>query len=210
MRVYVASSWRNARHPSVVEALRAAGHEVYDYRNPTHGEWSATDQWWKRPGYRETTFPTIINGEARRRAFDTDMDALRAADAVVLVLDSGKSAHLEAGYAAGAGKLLVVLGEHQHEPELMYAMGRACVLRVEEVVAQLASAPTPADATLRTWLAAMAELRTRAEKAEAERDALRAAVREWGGVEDATAWTHEADAQLVEAKARLRALAGEG
>lgn len=34
MRVYVASSWRNSLQPSVVEALRAEGHEVYDFRNP--------------------------------------------------------------------------------------------------------------------------------------------------------------------------------
>ena len=33
-RIYVASSWRNKYQPEVVTALRKAGHEVYDFRNP--------------------------------------------------------------------------------------------------------------------------------------------------------------------------------
>ena len=33
-RIYVASSWRNPYQPEVVAALRKAGHEVYDFRNP--------------------------------------------------------------------------------------------------------------------------------------------------------------------------------
>ena len=35
MHIYVASSWRNTYYPEVVQALRDAGHEVYDFRNPT-------------------------------------------------------------------------------------------------------------------------------------------------------------------------------
>ena len=34
MKIYVASSWRNAQQPAVVARLREAGHEVYDFRNP--------------------------------------------------------------------------------------------------------------------------------------------------------------------------------
>ena len=34
MKIYVASSWRNDAQPGVVEALRGAGHQVYDFRNP--------------------------------------------------------------------------------------------------------------------------------------------------------------------------------
>ena len=37
MKIYVASSWRNERQPDVVQALRNAGHDVYDFRHP-HGE----------------------------------------------------------------------------------------------------------------------------------------------------------------------------
>ncbi len=51
------------------------------------------------------------------------MGALRSADAVVLVLPSGKSAHLELGWAAGAGKRTCVYSpEETMTPELMYLM----------------------------------------------------------------------------------------
>ena len=32
MHIYVASSWRNTYYPEVVQALRDAGYEVYDFR----------------------------------------------------------------------------------------------------------------------------------------------------------------------------------
>jgi hypothetical protein len=38
MHIYVASSWRNTYYPEVVTALRAAGHDVYDFRNPPSGD----------------------------------------------------------------------------------------------------------------------------------------------------------------------------
>ena len=37
-KIYVASSWRNEYYPEVVEKLREAGHEVYDFRNPPSGD----------------------------------------------------------------------------------------------------------------------------------------------------------------------------
>ena len=33
-KIYVASSWRNGYYPDVVDKLREAGHDVYDFRNP--------------------------------------------------------------------------------------------------------------------------------------------------------------------------------
>lgn len=33
-KIYVASSWRNSIQAEIVAALRAEGHEVYDFRNP--------------------------------------------------------------------------------------------------------------------------------------------------------------------------------
>lgn len=32
MHLYIASSWRNTYYPEVVTALRAAGHEVYEFK----------------------------------------------------------------------------------------------------------------------------------------------------------------------------------
>lgn len=43
-KIYVASSWRNQHYPEVVRRLREAGHEVYDFRNPPHGDAGFLDE----------------------------------------------------------------------------------------------------------------------------------------------------------------------
>jgi hypothetical protein len=55
------------------------------------------------------------------------------ADTGVLVLPSGRSAHLEAGYFNGAEKDLFILMVEPQEPELMYLMGRIA-LSVDDLV----------------------------------------------------------------------------
>lgn len=46
-KIYVASSWRNPFQQEVVNILRDLGHEVYDFKNPPHGnggfQWSDID-----------------------------------------------------------------------------------------------------------------------------------------------------------------------
>lgn len=127
MRLYVASSWRNVRYPGVVSLLRNAGHTVYDFRNPGPGQ---TGFQWEQVG--ATTKPVLplehhqlIKRDGSQKAYWRDYAGLATADACVLVLPSGKSAHLEAGWAAGAGKPLAVYLEDGvlQEPELMYNFG---------------------------------------------------------------------------------------
>ena len=98
-RIYVASSWRNKYFPEVVAALRVAGHQVYDFRNPPHGgqgfHWTDVD-----PAAPEWTFEQYSEGlrhPLAEKQFDADMQALDWADTCVLVLPSGRSAHTEAG-----------------------------------------------------------------------------------------------------------------
>ncbi len=88
--------------------------------------------------------------------------------------------------------------------------GDACDVLVRRVWEAATGDTHEGPASVDVLLEAVAGLRTRVEKAEAARDALRAAARHYFAVEDATAFTHEADAQCAEAKARLRTLAGEG
>lgn len=54
--------------------------------------------------------------------FDADFAAMQKADTFVMVLPCGKSAHLELGWAVGAGKRTAILLEDPVEPELMYKM----------------------------------------------------------------------------------------
>lgn len=123
MKIYVASSWRNLLQPAIVLALRKCGHDVYDFRHPAPGNdgfsWSSIDpkwQEWTPEKYREALkHPIAAQGYA------LDVEALRACDACVLVLPSGRSASWEFGYAMGQGKRGAVVMLDNAEPELMYS-----------------------------------------------------------------------------------------
>ena len=54
--------------------------------------------------------------------FDSDFSAMQAADTFVLVLPCGRSAHLELGWAVGAGKRTAILLDDPCTPELMYRL----------------------------------------------------------------------------------------
>lgn len=143
MRVYVASSWRNPQHLALVYALRDVGHEVYNFRDP-HGDgtdagfhWSEIDPRWKQwtPGqFRDRLeHPIAVGG------YEKDRNAMDWAQAFVLVMPCGRSAHLELGWACGAGKpTLILLSDG--EPELMYRMPDRLCLSIDEVLHALGTA----------------------------------------------------------------------
>lgn len=139
MKVYLASSWRNTQQPSVVAALRAACFDVYDFRNPKPGDtgfsWSAIDPNWR--DWTPLQYISALKHPIAQAGFKSDMDALRACDTCVLLLPSGRSAHLEAGWAAGAGKRTIVLQTSQEEPELMALMCDSICTTVDEVIVTL-------------------------------------------------------------------------
>lgn len=124
MNIYVASSWRNELQQEIVRLLREAGHEVYDFKNPAPGNngfhWSEIDPQWST--WSPQQFKDGLCHEIAGAGFWSDMNALEECDCCVLLLPSGRSAHLEAGWAIGAGKPTAILLAKGMEPELMYAM----------------------------------------------------------------------------------------
>jgi nucleoside 2-deoxyribosyltransferase len=146
MNIYVASSWRNRYQQEIVSLLRDAGHE------PNWMAWSPKEyreaeivsllrdaghepKWmaWSPKEYREALrHPTAQDG------FRLDMENLRRCDCCILVLPSGRSAHLEAGWAAGAGKPVLVFDPERVEPEPMYGMcSGGLILGIDELFAEL-------------------------------------------------------------------------
>ncbi len=123
MRIYVASSWRNKYQPTVVAALRGAGHEVYDFRNPPDGSgfgWEQLDPQWQ--SWSVGRYCAMLNHPIAQQGFDSDFDAMKWTDTCVLVLPSGRSAHLEAGWFIGQRKPTIIFLPEPQEPELMYRM----------------------------------------------------------------------------------------
>lgn len=146
--IYVASSWRNHFQVAVVAALRAAdrqqpgrGLEPYDFKNPPNNtgfHWGEVGM----PSYDRETNTLVPFNEYQQalehpraiEGFKSDFEAMQASDRCVLVLPCGRSAHLEAGWFAGAGRELYILmadeptnrikedDEMWVVPELMYKM----------------------------------------------------------------------------------------
>lgn len=141
IKIYLASSWRNSLQPTVLAQLRAAGHDVYDFRNPPGGitngfRWSELDpDWeaWSAAAYREK-----LKSPLAQRGFNSDFDGMKWADVGVLLLPCGRSAHLELGWMAGAGKRTIILTRDGEEPELMALLASEICVSVEEVLQSLA------------------------------------------------------------------------
>lgn len=128
-RIYIASSWRNPDQPAIVSALRSDGHEVYDFRHPQPGNdgfsWHEIDPSIPRGPAGINLSPNqiveMLDHQKAHAGFANDMDALQWCDTCVLVLPCGRSAHIEAGWATGAGKFTVGLLANG-EPDLMWKM----------------------------------------------------------------------------------------
>jgi len=134
-RIYVASSWRNPYQPMVVDALRAVGHDVYDFRNPpgkTGFAWSQIDPHWEQWSAKSYRF--ALEDPVAEAGFAADFEGMSSADVCVLVLPSGRSAHLEAGFMAGQGKRVFILTRDGEEPELMAKLCTKVCVSLAEVI----------------------------------------------------------------------------
>lgn len=124
--VYVASSWRNKTTlDATIELLRGERHKVYDFREDDYFAWEQCDPTWDRDEGKVTKPQQIIgllDHPAAIRGFESDMGSLARAEVCVLAMPCGRSAHLELGYAIGAGKLTIVYLVEPCEPELMWKM----------------------------------------------------------------------------------------
>lgn len=137
MKLYVASSWKNQHYTDLLTTLRAAGHEPLDWRE---GGFSWT-QVTGRPGQDMT--PTeyqdeVLTHPRAEEGYQADYDKMEAADACVLLLPCGRSAHFEAGWFWGRGKPVHIYIPVFDTPELMYKGVQSISFTVEELLDALA------------------------------------------------------------------------
>jgi nucleoside 2-deoxyribosyltransferase len=138
-RIYLASSWRNQYHKAVLDNMRLWGHQVYDFKNPMEG---LTGFAWRqvrmpeRPDAKEQK-KILLLSERVAQGFMNDFRAMLWADTCVLLLPCGRSAHLEAGYCAGAGKRTIVFLCDGEEPDLMNLLLNELVTSFDELKTSL-------------------------------------------------------------------------
>ena len=135
MRIYVASSWRNKVQPKIVATLRELGHDVYDFKNPSsRGDgfaWSHVDDDWQN--WDVSSYLQALHHPAAEAGFTKDYEAMQWAEAFVLVMPSGRSAHLEAGRAIRQGKPTCLLLADEQEPELMYKLATSIAVDMDQL-----------------------------------------------------------------------------
>ncbi len=137
MKIYVASSWRNELQPTVVQALRGFGYEVYDFKNPPDSAgfgWEELDGAWK--SWTVEQYRKALAHPIAEAGFKADFDAMRWADVCVVVMPCGRSAHLEAGWFCGQGRpcWFYYPPGVMMEPELMVKMGSGVVAGFDNLI----------------------------------------------------------------------------
>lgn len=120
-RIYVATSWRNALQPSVVQHLAGAGYDVYDFRKDGFA-WHDVDPDWKHQESTPLEFIAALQDPISQKGFDRDYQALQNADIVVCLLPCERDAHTELGWAIAAGKETHIVLDNPCKASLMYAM----------------------------------------------------------------------------------------
>jgi uncharacterized ferredoxin-like protein len=124
---FVAGRWRNRDAiREVVKVLRDAGSSVYCFiENSYKGDGIAIDTHdHSDPEVMMATLESISDWKTNptfNHIFKTDMEALKASHALVLVFPSGLSAHMELGAAFGMGKKCYGIGSPQ-KIETLYLM----------------------------------------------------------------------------------------
>jgi hypothetical protein len=134
LKVYPASSWRNGLYRGVVDALREAGHQPYDWRAsnfswniaPNFKDWSPAD------------YVVKLRGQAASAQFARDIAAIDACDVLVLITPCGASAHAELAYAHAKGKSTIAMLNEGFELELMHSFADAFVESIDGLLCALA------------------------------------------------------------------------
>lgn len=140
-RIYLATSWRNPHYEPTLAALGAL-HHVYDFKN------NKTAFSWKtllageggKTQYPVSAVEQALRANEARAAWYADYSHLINADACVLLLPAGNSAHMEAGLAGGQKKpvLLYVPQEVRAlEPDLMWRTWLPFIRTMPELLARL-------------------------------------------------------------------------
>ena len=124
-KIYLIGSLREPKVPEVAQALRKAGHEVFD-------DWysagpRADDHWQAYETSRGHNYKEALDGYAAIDVFEFDHHHLDRNEIAILVLPAGKSGHLELGYFIGTGKPGYILFDDDVEKcrwDVMYQFTR--------------------------------------------------------------------------------------
>jgi hypothetical protein len=137
MKIYMASSWKNASWVrEIAEYLRKQNFEVDDFTDDSKRFVFSYIGAFDQEEQENMDARKFLKDPRAIRAFVEDKKWIDWADAVVLVLPAGRSAHLEGGYAKGQGKLLIIISPGKFpkgEFDVMYGLADLLTTQPPEI-----------------------------------------------------------------------------
>ena len=107
MKVYLASSWKNERIVLELQKnLRKKGFEVDAFCNPDGRFVFNIHE--LTPDILSLNPKTFLEYEKTQKAFQEDRKFIEWCDVLIMIQPCGNSSHLEAGYAKGRGKIVII------------------------------------------------------------------------------------------------------
>jgi nucleoside 2-deoxyribosyltransferase len=143
MKIYLASSWKNVMLVrDFAECLRERGYEVDDFTDDSNGRFSFSFN--KLPEIEKHNAISVLKFPEVQQAFTEDKKWIDWSDCVLMILPCGKSAHLEAGYAKGQGKKLIIYQKHYPlgEFDVMYGFADLVTNDYMEIIGFIQSIET--------------------------------------------------------------------
>ncbi|MFW5884675.1 MAG: hypothetical protein ACOCUF_00360 [Patescibacteria group bacterium] len=115
----VISKYRNKEQCQyLIDKLRKKGKSCYSFldepADPDNPEGEAEEQ---MKAFESTQ--DFFNNEYFKKLFKKDLEGLKSAREVIMLLPAGNSVHMEAGIAYGLGKRLILIGKPE-KPESLY------------------------------------------------------------------------------------------
>jgi len=106
MKIYLASSWKNSDAITVLAFDLRADYDVDAFTDTSTGRYVFHFSEIGDPS--ELNCINFLRDHRSKKAFNEDKKWLDWCDVCILCLPAGKSSHLEAGYAKGCGKKLII------------------------------------------------------------------------------------------------------
>ena len=138
MNINIATSWKNESEVKKLAALlRSSGFDVDDFTDDSRGRF--VFHYSELGPIDQHDAISFLKYAKAQRAFQEDKKMIDWADAVILLLPAGKSSHLEAGYAKGSGKKLIIYQTEfpKGEFDVMYGFADLITTNLAEIMQYL-------------------------------------------------------------------------
>ena len=102
----------------LVKGIEDKGYSCYNFLHKPATPDTAHLPWDEQMDLLESQ-PDFWNNPVYKEHFEIDLNGLKNAETIVLLLPAGAAAHMEAGISYGLGKKMIIIGEVE-KPETLY------------------------------------------------------------------------------------------